>query len=91
MWKDLPASVKQADVKLASVQRAIVKATAALAQSTQVILKAHTQRKLTDVSVKATVTDQNADALALLGHACHELSVTRRYALRSHLPKHLAV
>ena len=91
MWKDLPASVKQADVKLASVQRAIVKATAALAQSTQVILKAHTQRKLTDVSVKATVADQNADALALLGHACHELSVTRRYALRSHLPKHLAV
>ena len=89
IWKDLAASVKQADVKLASVQRAIVKATAALAQSTQVILKAHTQRKLTDASVKATVTDQNADALALLGHACHELSVRRRYALRSHLPKHL--
>ena len=88
--KDLPANVIQADVKLASVQRVIVKATAALAQSTQVILKAHSQKKLTDGSVKATVTDQNADGLALLGHACHELSVRRRYALRSNLPKHLA-
>lgn len=89
IWKDLPATVKQADVKLASVQRAIVKATAALAQSTQVILKAHTQKKLTDAAIKATVTDQNADAMALLGHACHELSMRRRYALRPHLPKHL--
>ena len=89
IWKDLPAVVKQADVKLASVQRAIVKATAALAQSTQVILKAHTQKKITDADVKAKVTDQNADALALLGHASHELSMRRRYSLRPHLPKDL--
>ena len=64
IWKDLPASVKQADVKLASVQRATVKAIALLAQSTQVILQAHTQKKLTDAAITATVTDQNADALA---------------------------
>ena len=89
IWKDLPATAKQADVKLAGVQRAIVKATAALAQSTQEVLKAHKNKKLTDKRVKAKVMDNNADALALLGHACHDLSVRRRFAIRPHLPKHL--
>ena len=89
LWKDLPATTKQADVKLASIQRAIVKATAALAQSTQALLKASSQKVFTDASIRAKITDQNADAMALLGHACHELSLRRRYALRPHLPKDL--
>ena len=89
IWKDLPVAAKQADVRLAGVQRAIIKATSALAQSTQEILKAYKHKKLTDKDVKDKITDQNADAMALLGHACHDLSVKRRYAIRPHLSKQL--
>ena len=49
------------------------------------ILQAHTQKKLTDAGVKATITDQDADALALLGHAYHELSMRRRWCTDNHV------
>ena len=89
IWRDLPTAVKQSDVKMTAIQRAITKATAALAQSTQEVLKAHKSKKFSDKEAKAKITDNNADAMALLGHASHELSIRRRQAIRPHLPKHM--
>ena len=88
IWKGLPKAAKQNDAKLAAIQRSIIKATSALAQSTQEILKAYKSKKLTDKETKEKMTDKNADAIAMLGHACHELSV-KRFPIRPHLPKQL--
>ena len=89
IWKNLPTATKQNDAKLAAIQRTIIKATSALAQSTQEILKAYKSKKLTDKETKEKMTDKNADAIAMLGHACHELSMKRRFSIRPQLPKHL--
>ena len=71
------------------IQRAVVKAIAAIAKNTQEVLKARAKRTLTDRDVKDEVFKLNADALALLGHASKELSLKHRYAMRPHLPKSL--
>ena len=71
------------------IQRAVVKATAAIAKNMQEVLKARAKRTLTDKDVKDEVFKLNADALALLSHASKELSLKRRYAMRPHLPKSL--
>ena len=90
VWRNLPPQAKKADLKLAMTQRAILKASVAVAQSTQLVLRAHTKKTLTDKSTKDNITNKTADAFALLGHACNELSLRRRYALKPHLPKNLA-
>ena len=90
VWRNLPPQAKKADLKLALTQRATVKASVAAAQSTQLVLRAHTKKTLTDKSTKDDITNKTADAFALLGHACNELSLRRRYALKPHLPTNLA-
>lgn len=52
VWKSLPVVTRRADLKLAMVQRAVVKATAALANSTQQMRKASAKGSLTHKSVK---------------------------------------
>ena len=89
VWKALPTSARKADLKTAMIKRALVKATAAIAKSTQEVLKARAKRTLTDKDVKDEVFKLNADALALLSHASKELSLKRRYAMRPYLPKSL--
>ena len=51
--------------------------------------KAYKSKKLTDKETKEKLTAKNTDAIAMLGHACHELSVKRRFFIQPHLPKHL--
>lgn len=81
--------MKQHNLKLAMAQRAIVKATAALAQSTQMILKDYKKGTFTDKTCKDQINAQNGDAVALLGHACRDVSMRRRFSIHPYLPKHL--
>ncbi|KAK7454133.1 hypothetical protein BaRGS_00039586 [Batillaria attramentaria] len=90
IWKVMPPAAKKADLKLAMTQRAIMKASLAIAQSTQQVIRAHTQKRFTDKPAKDEMTKKAADSFAVLGHACTELSLRRRHALNSYLPKHLA-
>ncbi|KAK7479414.1 hypothetical protein BaRGS_00029331 [Batillaria attramentaria] len=90
IWKVMPPAAKKADLKLAMTQRAIVKASVAIAQSTQQVIRAHAQKRFTDKPAKDEMTKKAADSFALLGHACTQLSLRQRHALNSYLPKHLA-
>ena len=76
IWKSLSKSAQNTDIKLQHVQKAIVKAGMALANSTQNLFRA--QRG--DGSKEEIKTDvrQNGDAIALLGHASQELSLHHR-------------
>ena len=90
VWKKyVPPTMKQHDLKLAMVQRTIVKATAALVQSTQMILKAYKKGTFTDKTCKDQIYAQNGDAMALLGHMCCEVSMRRQFSIHPYLPKHL--
>ncbi|KAK7469507.1 hypothetical protein BaRGS_00036486 [Batillaria attramentaria] len=85
IWKNLGKSVQSADIKLQHTQKAIVKAGMALMHSTQSLLRA--QRGPGEASreeIKKAIA-QNADAVALLGHASHELSLFRRINIRPSL------
>ena len=90
MWKKYVApTMKQHDLKPAMAQYAIVKATAALAQSTQMLLKAYKKGTFTDKTCKDQINAQNGDAMALLGHVCREVLMRRRFSIHPYLPKHL--
>lgn len=83
IWKSLGKQVQNADIKLQHVQRAIVKAGMALAHSTQSLLRA--QRSTGSREDIKTAVSQNGDAIALLGHASHELSLCRRANMKPSL------
>ena len=76
IWKSLSKSAQNTDIKLQHVQKAIVKAGMALAHSTQNLLRA--QRGDGSKEEIKTAVRQNGNAIALLGHASHELSLHRR-------------
>ncbi|XP_070186207.1 uncharacterized protein [Littorina saxatilis] len=89
VWKLLPVNAKKADLKLASIQRAVIKAATAVTSSTQALFKAQREKSMKDGKTGKAIVKANSDALAMLGHAGRELSLRRRYALRPHLPKHM--
>ncbi len=66
------------DLQTVSIQRAIVKAGTALTQLAEILL---TTSSGTDGPDIGKVLTMNGDALALFGHATHQLSVHRRQLL----------
>ena len=43
----------------------------------------------TNKTCKDQINAQNGDAMALLGHACRDVSMRRRFSIHPYLPKHL--
>jgi hypothetical protein len=75
------------DLQTASIQRVIVKAGTALTQLAELLL---TPVSGTDGPDIDKLLSMNADALALLGHATHQLSMHRRQAIKPFLNKEYA-
>ena len=78
---------RRQDLQMVSVQRAVVKASLALTQSADMLLKPTTSATGPDLGKLLTI---NTDALALLGHATHEMLLRRRQAVRPSLNKEYA-
>ena len=90
IWKQIPGATQKADLKLATIQWAIMKAATAIVSTTQLIIKAVRNDKPIDKELKKSITNMHANALLLLGHASTDLSHRPRVAIRPHLNKNLA-
>ena len=90
IWKQIPGATQKADLKLATIQWAIMKAATAIVSTTQLIIKAARSDKPIEKELKKSITDMHANALSLLGHASTDLSHRCRVAIRLHLNKNLA-
>ena len=75
------------DLQIEGIQRAIVKAGTALTQLAEIMLTKNSDSKGPDIGKMLTL---NTDALALLGHATHQLSMYRRQAIKPYLNKEYA-
>ncbi|XP_028404120.1 uncharacterized protein LOC114526805 [Dendronephthya gigantea] len=88
IWMKLNRSATRQDLQVASIQRVIVKAGTALTQLAEILLtKPASGTSGPDIGKLLTM---NADALALLGHATHQLSMHRRQAIKPSLNKEYA-
>lgn len=85
IWNSISADARKADIKLSQVQKAISKAGAALASSTQTLLRAQRGACPETLALLKSAVKINGDAEAAMGHAFHDLSLKRRQAIRPHL------
>ena len=67
------------DLKISQPQKVLASAGSAIAQSTQLLLKARIENKAVDVE---ELIRMNADSLALLGHVSGDLAQLRRDNIR---------
>ena len=75
------------DLQIAGIQRATVKADTALTQLAEIMLTKNSDSKGPDTGNMLTL---NTDALALLGHSTHQLSMHGRQAIKPYLNKECA-
>ena len=87
IWMKLNRPATRQDLQMANIQRAIVKACTALTQLAEILLTTSSDTAGLDLGKLVTM---NADALALLGHATHQLSMHRRQAIKPFLNKEYA-
>ncbi|CAB4038826.1 Hypothetical predicted protein, partial [Paramuricea clavata] len=87
IWMKLNRPASRQDLHMASIQRAIVKAGTALTQLAEILLTTPSGTTGPDLGKLLTM---NADAVALLGHATHQLSMHRRQAIKPFLNKEYA-
>jgi hypothetical protein len=79
VWGQIPMFARKNDVKLANTQQIITKAAFAVSRLTNDLLEGKND-------IKANVR-KGTDALALLGHACSDLSIRRRVMLKPFVNK----
>ena len=83
IWDKLDNKTKHNDLRASAIQKSIVKVGAALASSTEMLVKLR-PKNLPEVD---KILKLNTDALALLGHTSCELSLRRRDAIKPNLHK----
>ena len=83
-WGKLKPSVKSQELQLANVQQTVVKATIALAESTEKITKVKGK-----IDEKPNIISSLIDSLTLLGHATYELSLRQWDIMRPSINKEL--
>ena len=79
IWAQMKAHKRRTDLRITNIQQSLQKASVAILQSGDSILK--TPSGLAD-SVKKELVTHNIDAVALLGHAANELSLLRREQIK---------
>ena len=87
IWMKLNRPASRQDLHMASIQRAIVKAGTSLTQLAEILLTTPSGTTGPDLGKLLTMS---ADAVALLGHATHQLSMHRRQAIKPFLNKEYA-
>ena len=89
IWNKLKLGTRSADVRLANMQKLLVKVGSAVAKSTDTLLAIRANPEKTSASALTEkleeLVTQNAGALALLGHGNIELSYRRRDAIKPNL------
>ena len=89
IWNKLKHGTRSADVRLANMQKVLVKVGSAVAKSTDTLLAIRANPEKTSASALTEklgeLVTHNADALALLGHVNIELSYRRRDAIKPNL------
>ena len=84
VWSALSQAAKHADLKFAAIQRAVMRATSAVAQCTTLALEAKHGKTGADLNA---IIQSATDAITLLGHASRELTVRRRAAIKPQINK----
>ena len=89
IWNKLMHGTKSADLRLANMQKALVKVGNAVAKATDTLLAIRADPEKTSALALTEklgkLVTYNADAMALLGHVNVELSYRRRDAIKSNL------
>ena len=89
IWNKLKHWTRSADLRLANMQKVLVKVGSAVAKSTDTLLAIRADpNKTSALALTETLgklVTYNADALALLGHVNIDLSYRRRDAIKPHL------
>ena len=89
IWNKLKHMTRSADLRLANMQKVLVKVGSAVAKSTDTLLAIRADPEKTSASALTEklgkLVTYNADALALLGHVNIELSYRRRDAIKPNL------
>ena len=85
IWGKLNSAIKSQDLRMANVQKAVVKASTAVAISVEMVLnsKSNVQEQ------KSKLISTMSDAIALLGHASYDMSLRRRELLKPAINKEL--
>ena len=77
---------KRVDLRAANTQNIVSKVGSILAKCTDTLLTAHNKKQSKEMNLDELI-GSHTDALALLGHAQHELSMKQRDAIRPSLNK----
>ena len=89
IWNKLKHGTRRADLRLANMQKVLVKVGSAVAKSTDTLLAIRSNPEKTSAAALTEklgeLVTHNADALALLGHVNIELSYRRRDAIKPNL------
>ncbi|XP_022803358.1 uncharacterized protein LOC111340734 [Stylophora pistillata] len=89
IWNKLKHVTRSADLRLANMQKVLVKVGSAIAKSTDTLLAIRADPEKTSASALTEklgkLITHNADALALLGHVNIDLSYRRRDAIKPNL------
>lgn len=84
IWIKLNRTASRQDLQIVSIQRALVKASTALANSAELLLKSNSGTSDLNTGNLLAI---NTDALALLGHATRQLSMHCRQAIKPFLTR----
>ena len=86
IWRTLQRVQKTKDIRMANLQKTLLKSVNALAEVSNDLLK---NRKSQDTNSNQTLV-KLTDAIALIGHAAHELTIKRRDQMRPAMKREYA-
>ncbi|KAK6192424.1 hypothetical protein SNE40_003893 [Patella caerulea] len=82
MWDSVSSDCRSQDCKLQKIQTAVVKASTAVTECLDLLLKS---KKEVPKEISKTLTEKLGDSIALSAHACREIILRRKAMIQPHL------